>query len=169
MAVSPKASTLTILPPRKVDTSASGADSPPAVTWVRTTTTSTSSSARKRLGSREVLHNNGKAEVTKFFAKLAICSADRAVSGQDKLDVVVEGAQDCFEIARGERVIRLLGYLDILTCYDHSFVSFSPGPGFPPRGLIFLSWRDLGGDCSNKVLTTSDSPGQHSGGYSLLP
>ena len=42
MAVSPKLWILTALPPRKVSTSTWGADSPPAVTWVRTTTSSPS-------------------------------------------------------------------------------------------------------------------------------
>src|SRR6185295_1252525 len=45
----------------------------------------------------------------------AICSADRAVTGYDKLDVVVVVVQR-FDVARVERGIPLLGYLDVLAC-----------------------------------------------------
>ena len=129
MAVSPKFWALTILPSRNVNTSASGADSPPAVTCERTTTTS--SSARKRLGTIAKDRSATFANNFRDPGFAAIRSADRAVTAHDKLDVVVVVAQDRFDVARAERGVPLLGYLDILTCSHRSllcvgFLSLAP-------------------------------------------
>ena len=155
MAVSPKPWALTILPPRKVNTSTWGADSPPAVTWVKTTTIS--SSARKRLG---VVVKGLLRQLREPFRDLgfaAIRSADRAVTGHDPLDVVVEDAQDRFDVARGERGVPLLGCLDILALdIDQSPRSVFRRRGFSPTVLPCRRQRlDASGSSGRIVAETS--------------
>ena len=59
----------------------------------------------------------------------AIRSADRAVTGQNKLDVVVVEAQDRFEVALGEGCVPLLGCLDILTWEPFAYSDGGPNSG----------------------------------------
>src|SRR5262245_45639831 len=78
----------------------------------------------------------------------AIRSADCAVTGYDKLDVVVVVAQDRFDVALAIRAIPLLGFLDVLTCcHVHSLVSVYSGAGLP-EGRSFRLRRTCGADCS---------------------
>jgi hypothetical protein len=93
------------------------------------------SSARKRLGTiaKDFLGHLREQFCDPCFA--AIRSADGAVTGYDKLDVVVVVAQDRFDVARAERGVPLLGFL----CLGFARA------GFPRNGLILPSRRDSRG------------------------
>ena len=96
MAVSPKFWALTILPSRNVNTSASGADYPPAVTLRE-------DDHDIVVGRKEgaLLQRTARPPSKQFRdpGLAAIRPADRAVTGHDKLESVVVVAQDSFDVA----------------------------------------------------------------------